>query len=166
MTSSDTTKPKYFGRMIGLAIFVVVLFGGYSLGWFYFAGKLVEQVNVDENRKIGGDQLVTVGGNTGIEIGGNQYVGAGNAQHVAAGTTMFLDAGMDIVLTAGLSISLNVGGNFVKIDPTGVTVNGILVNINSGGAASTGSPVTAGSPKEPEEYKGPHAKRYDRSTKS
>ncbi|MCB1441256.1 MAG: DUF2125 domain-containing protein, partial [Nitratireductor sp.] len=32
--------------MIGLAIFVVVLFGGYSLGWFYFAGKLVEQVNV------------------------------------------------------------------------------------------------------------------------
>ena len=46
MTSSETPKPKYFGRMIGLAIFVVVLFGGYSLGWFYFAGKLVEQVNV------------------------------------------------------------------------------------------------------------------------
>ena len=38
---ADEAKPKH-RRIIWLGMFVVVLFGGYSAGWFYVAGKLEE----------------------------------------------------------------------------------------------------------------------------
>jgi hypothetical protein len=40
MPSSDVRKPNYFRRFVWLAVFIAVLFGGYSIGWFYFAGWL------------------------------------------------------------------------------------------------------------------------------
>ncbi len=40
MTSSDTKKPSYSRRIMWLAVFVVLLFGGYSAGWFYLADRL------------------------------------------------------------------------------------------------------------------------------
>jgi type VI secretion system secreted protein VgrG len=47
-------------------------------------------------------------------------------------------------------------GGFVDIGPAGVTIQGNLVNINSGGAAGIGSgasPASASDPSEPEEPK-------------
>ncbi|MFU0506040.1 DUF2125 domain-containing protein [Pseudaminobacter sp. NGMCC 1.201702] len=38
--SSDERRTSYSRRFMWLAIFIVVLFGGYSIGWFYLAGKL------------------------------------------------------------------------------------------------------------------------------
>jgi len=46
---------------------------------------------------------------------------------------------MKIVLEAGLEITLKAAGGFVKIDPMGVTIQGNLVLINSGGSAGSGS---------------------------
>ena len=40
MATTDTTKPNYGRRFFWLGIAVVVLFGGYSLGWFWLAGRL------------------------------------------------------------------------------------------------------------------------------
>jgi type VI secretion system secreted protein VgrG len=76
-----------------------------------------------------------------------------------------MDAGMDIVLTAGKAISFNVGGNFVKIDVSGVTINGTLVRVNSGGAPQRGKKISREKPIKPNKYAGPHAKRYGRSYK-
>ena len=46
-----------------------------------------------------------------------------------------------IIIEASQQISLKVGGNFVVIDPTGVTIYGTVVNINSGGSGvETGEP--------------------------
>src|SRR5262245_9199426 len=38
MPSSEPRKPNYSRRFLWLAIFIVVLFGGYSLAWYYAAG--------------------------------------------------------------------------------------------------------------------------------
>src|SRR5690606_39363088 len=46
MPSSDTRKPSYSRRIMWLAIFIVVLFGGYSAAWFYVGGLLQDQVKV------------------------------------------------------------------------------------------------------------------------
>lgn len=46
MTSSQTSKPSYSRRIKWLAAFVVVLFGGYSAGWFYVSNRLQDQVKV------------------------------------------------------------------------------------------------------------------------
>ncbi|WP_274627636.1 DUF2125 domain-containing protein [Arvimicrobium flavum] len=43
MASSETT-PRYSRRMVWLAAFIVVLFGGYSAGWFYVGNMLEGQV--------------------------------------------------------------------------------------------------------------------------
>ena len=40
MTSSDERPPKFRRRLFWLAAFVVVLFGVYSAGWFYLAGRV------------------------------------------------------------------------------------------------------------------------------
>jgi len=66
------------------------------------------------------------------------------------GSNYYLKAGTNVVIESGVAITLKVGGNFVKIDPGGVTVQGTLVKINSpGGVAGSGSPVALRSPGPP-----------------
>ncbi|WP_420916258.1 hypothetical protein [Pectobacterium carotovorum] len=50
-----------------------------------------------------------------------------------------MKAGVKIVLEAGAELTLKVGGSFIKIDPSGVSVVGAAININSGGSAGNGS---------------------------
>lgn len=44
MTSSREPKTNYTRRFLGLGLFIIVLFGGYSAGWFWFAGRSEEAV--------------------------------------------------------------------------------------------------------------------------
>jgi type VI secretion system secreted protein VgrG len=46
-------------------------------------------------------------------------------------------------------MTLSVGGNFITINSSGVTIFGTMVNINSGGSPLTGSPGSAVSPLSP-----------------
>jgi hypothetical protein len=41
MTIQDRRTPNYGRRILWLAVFVVILFGGYSAGWYYLADQLV-----------------------------------------------------------------------------------------------------------------------------
>ncbi|MEW9805624.1 DUF2125 domain-containing protein [Mesorhizobium sp. ZMM04-5] len=53
MTDTDDRTPNYGRRILWLAVFVVVLFGGYSAGWFYLADRMVERAKstiADANR--------------------------------------------------------------------------------------------------------------------
>ena len=43
------------------------------------------------------------------------------------------------MLDAGSEITFKVGGSFVKLDPSGVTMVGPSVNINAGGSPGSGS---------------------------
>jgi hypothetical protein len=40
MPSSEVRKPNYVRRFVWLAVLIAIVFGGYSIGWFYFAGWL------------------------------------------------------------------------------------------------------------------------------
>jgi type VI secretion system secreted protein VgrG len=62
-----------------------------------------------------------------------------------------LKAGMTVVLEAGVELTLKVGGNFIDINPAGVTIVGTMVMINSGGAAGSGCGSSPTSPKDPDE---------------
>lgn len=44
MPSSRDPKPNSSRRFLWLALFIVLLFGGYSAGWFWFAGKTENEV--------------------------------------------------------------------------------------------------------------------------
>ena len=53
MTVTDRRTPNYGRRILWLGVFVVILFGGYSAGWFYLADQLVTRAKAamaDANR--------------------------------------------------------------------------------------------------------------------
>ena len=43
MSSSEVRKPGYTRRFVWLALFIIVLFGGYSAGWFYVANRVKKE---------------------------------------------------------------------------------------------------------------------------
>jgi len=87
-------------------------------------------------------------------------------QQYKAPGTIFIDAGDKVVLRAGSVISLNVGGNFIRIDDSGIIVEGTVVNINTGaGSPAKGKEVPMIEPAEADKYHGPYAERYQRSFK-
>lgn len=56
---------------------------------------------------------------------------------------------MKIVIEAGAEVTLKAGGSFVKVDPSGVTISGPLVRMNSGGGPGSGSGVGVTGPLLP-----------------
>jgi hypothetical protein len=53
MTLNEHKSPNYGRRILWLGVFIVLLFGGYSAGWFYLAGRLLtdaKAVIADINR--------------------------------------------------------------------------------------------------------------------
>src|SRR5262249_42869702 len=101
-----------------------------------------EHVKGAHNEKV--DQKVSL--TFGMDL--HEKVGMNYAHE--SGMTIYLKAGMTVVLEAGLQLSLKVGGSFIDINPTGVSISGPMVLINSGGAAGSGS---APSPTEPQDAK-------------
>ncbi|MBK8597338.1 MAG: type VI secretion system tip protein VgrG [Holophagales bacterium] len=113
----------------------------------------------NEELKVAGSQNEQVSGKTSLSVGGDRHAKVGGSDAVEAAMEIHLKAGMKVVLEAGLELTLKGPGGFVKIDPMGVTINGNLVLINSGGSPGSGSgaspegPGSAGSPPDAKEAK-------------
>jgi type VI secretion system secreted protein VgrG len=83
---------------------------------------------------IGGDQDRIVEGTQNEEVGKNWY------QKTA----------MSIVIESGMELTIKSSGGFIKIDPSGITIMGTLVRINSGGAPGIiATPPTKADDSEP-----------------
>jgi type VI secretion system secreted protein VgrG len=115
--------------------------------------------NILEN--TGGDHSVTLGGNHKEQIGGKLSVAVSQSTEQTSGTKfahqagqeIHLKAGMKVIIEAGVQLTLIGPGGFVDIGPAGVTIQGTMVLINSGGSAGQGSgssPSSPGSPKAPD----------------
>jgi type VI secretion system secreted protein VgrG len=81
--------------------------------------------------KVDGSQHLTVASDQQEKVGQNHALDAGMEIH--------LKAGMKVIIEAGVQLSLKGPGGFVDIGPSGVTIQGIMVLINSGGSAGSGS---------------------------
>jgi len=110
----------------------------------------------DQVEKIGRDHHVEVAGKAAVKItGSNSLSVTGDvieefkANHSSQVTQNLYLKALQVVIEASTGITLKVGGNFITIDPSGVAIKGILVQINSGGAALSGSPGSLVSPLSP-----------------
>ena len=81
---------------------------------------------------VQGDVIEVFQGNQSTQVTQNLYI-----------------KGMQVVIEAMTGMTLCVGGNFITIDASGVTIFGTMVNINSGGSPLSGSPGSAVSPLSP-----------------
>ena len=106
-------------------------------------------IDKDEAIKIGGGD----GGNGTLSfIVEKDVAEAFKSNHKEAVAKTFTLEAQKIVIEPGMEITLKVGGNFVKIDPAGITVQGSLVKINAGGAAGSASvSASASAPELPKE---------------
>jgi type VI secretion system secreted protein VgrG len=100
-------------------------------------------LTVDKNRssKVGGGDSLTVGGDSENKVDKNYALDTGQEIHIKAG--------MKVIIEAGTQISLVGPGGFVDIGPAGVTIQGTMVLINSGGAAGSGSGSHPDAPTKP-----------------
>ena len=112
-------------------------------------GDQLEMIEGDQHLHVKVHQNEKVDGNKSLTVGNNLQVKAGLKHALEAGQEIHLKAGMKAVIEAGMQLTIKGPGGFVDIGPAGVTIQGTLVNINSGGAAGAGSGSSPTSPEDP-----------------
>lgn len=113
-------------------------------------GDHKEKVSGGASLEIVGDQKEKVGGSVSLQVGQSRNEKIGMTHAVEAGQTIHIKAGMTVIIEAGMQISLKGPGGFIDIGPAGVTIQGTMVLINSGGAAGSGPGASPQSPAAPE----------------
>lgn len=121
--------------------------------------------DADGETHSGGNLAITVGGNFDLHVCGDQFIGIDKALY----ETVKSDVGEEykakhcskitgkrdinaqtITLESLQGITLKVGASFITVDLTGVTIQGPIVKINSGGAAMPTTPFQMADPLDAE----------------
>ena len=103
-----------------------------------------EHIKVDYHQKINKNLQHKVASNLSQDIGNRLHIKAGTNFLQSAGNEVHIKSNSSTILDAGSEITFKASGGFIKIDPSGVTINGIKVNLNSGGSpgsADTAAPI-------------------------
>ena len=93
----------------------------------------------DDHCTVDGENRESVGGDCSQNIGGTVHQKSSLGTFSEAGTEVHHKAGAKVVLEAGAEITISAGGSLLKLDPSGVTLAGPGVKINSGGSPGSGS---------------------------
>ncbi len=104
-----------------------------------------EHIKVNQHQKVNNNYQHKVGSKLSQDIGNRLHIKAGSNFLQSAGNEVHIKSASSTILDAGSEITFKASGGFIKIDPSGVTINGIKVNLNSGGSpgsASASSPIT------------------------
>ncbi len=113
------------------------------------SGNRAEKMQGNADRSVGQSSNEKIGMNYSLQVGTNQYNKTGMVHVLDAGEQMHIKGGVMVVIEGGEAVCLSGPGGFISIDPSGVTIQGLLVKINSGGAQLQGSPAEVQSPQDP-----------------
>jgi type VI secretion system secreted protein VgrG len=108
-----------------------------------------EEIGANQHLKVTGDRNEDVGMQHSLNVGTNLTAKAALNIVGQAGMQIYLKGGMSVVIEAGVDVTLKGPGGFVSVGPAGVTIQGIMVLINSGGSAGSGTAVDPKPPKAP-----------------
>ncbi|WP_261832978.1 type VI secretion system Vgr family protein [Amphritea atlantica] len=114
-------------------------------------GKVYSEYRSDEHHLTQGDQFQQVNQNQHITIDQNLQLSVGQKSHLYAGQQIHQKAGQKIYITAGTEIVLKAGSGMVKLDPSGVTITGASIKLNSGGGGGSAAKASPTPPTPPVE---------------
>lgn len=100
------------------------------------AGAHKEKIGKDHHQDVGGNDLVKVASAWQVTAGQDVRIESGKDTEINTAMATSIVSGMSVVVEA-MQITLKGAGGFITIDPSGVTIQGALVKINSGGAAGS-----------------------------
>ncbi|WP_150911587.1 type VI secretion system Vgr family protein [Marinobacter halotolerans] len=93
----------------------------------------------NQHSTVDGEKRESIGGDYSQNIGGTFQQKSGQGTLSEVGTEVHHKAGAKVVLDAGAELTISAGGSLLKLDPSGVTLSGPGIKINSGGAPGSGS---------------------------
>ncbi|MCE8001651.1 type VI secretion system Vgr family protein [Billgrantia ethanolica] len=114
----------------------------------------VSEIHADDHLTVRGQRHLKVDGDDHLIVGASRHEKTARAQLVEAGQEIHHQAGSKTVIDAGAEITLKAGGSFLKLDPSGITIVGAQVKINSGGSPGSGSGQGAAAPELPRRAEG------------
>ncbi|WBL60234.1 type VI secretion system tip protein VgrG [Stutzerimonas stutzeri] len=97
------------------------------------------EFRAEEHRTTHADRKTEIRANDHLTVGNSQHLKIGTGQFIEAGNEIHYYAGSKVVIDAGMELTASGGGSFLKLDPSGVTLSGATIRMNSGGAAGKGS---------------------------
>ncbi|EJO94412.1 Rhs element Vgr protein [Ectopseudomonas mendocina DLHK] len=97
------------------------------------------ELQAEEHRTTDLDRKVEVRANDHLTIAVTQHNKIGTGQFIEAGNEIHYNAGSKVVIDAGMELTASGGGSFLKLDPSGVTLSGATIKMNSGGAPGVGA---------------------------
>ncbi len=112
-------------------------------------------VEVESREWVGGNRHTIVEKNRFEHVGAEQHLKVvgdlveevTGARHARAAKGLFVKTGATIVLDSDTELTLKAAGGFITINAAGITIQGTLVNINSGGTAVLGLARSAKPPQ-------------------
>jgi len=128
-------------------------------------GNRQESIGVRSDNKPGGNLAITVGGNYDLHVKADNYIGIDGKlnegvkgdvvegydsnQQTVVKSKVEVNA-QKITLEGSQSVTLKVGSSCVIVDMMGITIQGPMVKINSGGSAQPTGPATIDDPLDAE----------------
>ena len=110
-----------------------------------------ELIEADSHLHIKGQRNEKVDQDQSLDVGEDRHEKVGRDHALDAGQEIHLKAGMKVIIEAGLQLTIKGAGGFIDIGPAGVTIEGVMVKINSGGAAGAGSGSSPTAPEDAQE---------------
>lgn len=109
-----------------------------------------ELVVADKHVHVQGEFREKIDSDMSHKVGGKRHEKVATVYVLDSGQEIHLKGGMKVIIEAGLQLSLKGPGGFVDIGPAGVTIQGTMVLINSGGAAGSGTDASPQDPVDPD----------------
>ncbi|MDX1800959.1 MAG: type VI secretion system tip protein TssI/VgrG, partial [Marinobacter sp.] len=118
-------------------------------------------IKATDHSTVAGEKRESIGQDASLTVGGTLHQKTGTALLSEAGREVHHKAGSKVVLDAGAELTIAAGGSFLKLDPSGVTLSGPSIRINSGGAPGSGSGQAAAMPKTPASLEASRGHRFE-----
>ena len=99
------------------------------------------EFKAEEHRTTHGERRSEARASDHLTVGASQHVKISQGRFVEAGEEIHYYAGSKVVIDAGLEFTAQGGGSWLKLDPSGVSLSGATVKMNSGGAPGAGSGI-------------------------
>lgn len=92
-------------------------------------GNQESSIKGNQTNKVDGNQETTVKGNQKDTVKGSQTIAVTGSIKESSKGSIESKATQSIKLQANTSIELKVGGNSIKIDPSGITIKGTMIKV-------------------------------------
>jgi type VI secretion system secreted protein VgrG len=103
-----------------------------------------ETITISGNRteSVSKDESISISGNRTRVVGKSESVSISMDENISIGKSETISIGIDLSTTAGKSITLTCGQSSIKMDPSGISISAMKIEINGQVAVSVSSVMT------------------------